>query len=192
MMVLDSDLVYLFLKPHLYSQNYIPKYVVQFIVHAIHFVIHALINASCWFYRYIFTCLLLGIKGFRSEKELLHYHNTFSDRVEIAVVFDESMNYSVSLPKNIHYSIRDHGFWFTESNYPLNVQQAPAGFSDYDDNGMSSWLTWLYLAFFTTTLKSINHRQLLSIFCPLIREFKIKFGNGRSRTFSFCFWQVKH
>ncbi|KAJ8301076.1 hypothetical protein KUTeg_020063 [Tegillarca granosa] len=78
---------------------------------------------------------LRGLKGFSSARELLDYHDSFPDKVKLAIVFDESKDYSVSLPKNIHYSIRDQGLWFTKSNYPSDIQQAPAGFGNADDFG---------------------------------------------------------
>ncbi|KAJ8311156.1 hypothetical protein KUTeg_011295 [Tegillarca granosa] len=63
-------------------------------------------------------------KGFQSEDDILSYHSANPRNIWAAVVFDDSQDYSVSLPNNIKYSLRVARLkatdsWRTNRVYPF-------------------------------------------------------------------------
>lgn len=65
-----------------------------------------------------------AFKGFQSEDDILSYHSANPRNIWAAVVFDDSQDYSVSLPNNIKYSLRVARLkatdsWRTNRVYPF-------------------------------------------------------------------------
>lgn len=92
------------------------------------------------------------IQGFKTQQELLEYHNLYSDEIWGAVVFDFSKSYETSLPADIVYDLRvsradPMDRWSTEFTYnfvqttsPRNLK-ADGGVPNYKRTGFL-WLQY--------------------------------------------------
>ncbi|CAG2240532.1 ABCA3 [Mytilus edulis] len=92
------------------------------------------------------------IQGFKTQQELLEYHNLYSEEVWGAVVFDASESYETSLPANIVYDLRvtranpmdrwttDFTYNFIQTTSPRNLK-ADGGVPNYKKTGFL-WLQY--------------------------------------------------
>jgi hypothetical protein len=77
-----------------------------------------------WFLTWLF------IPGFKTEEELLKYHNLHSDTIWAAVAFDPSQSYVNSLPDDVLYDLRvarlyPEARWNTDYTYDFAQTASP-------------------------------------------------------------------
>lgn len=81
------------------------------------------------------------VDGYTSESALLTEYNIYASSVWAAVVFDETQDYTVSLPTSVKYKLRvarlkTSDSWRTDDTYP--VVQRPGPRNNNSDGGTPS------------------------------------------------------